>query len=287
MKQIVVIGLGLIGGSMALDLKKRVPSEIIGVDVSDAHAERALEKGVIDKIGSIADVKDADTVIVAVPVNLTSKVVSEVLDLIGEKTLVFDVGSVKETICKDLSTHLRRKNFVAAHPIAGTEFSGPDAAIEGLFDEKVNILCETEKSDWRILDKALSMFKLLNMRIKMMDPAEHDRHIAYVSHLSHVSSFMLGKTVLEIERNEEHIFDMAGSGFASTVRLAKSSPATWTPIFMGNKDNLLASLDGFISNLKEFRAIIEQEDTKKLSKMMDDTNYIKSVLSGIKENADS
>lgn len=287
MKQIVVIGLGLIGGSMALDLKKRVPSEIIGVDVSDAHAERALDKGVIDRIGSIADVKDADTVIVAVPVNLTSKVVAEVLDLIGEKTLVFDVGSVKETICKDLSTHLRRKNFVAAHPIAGTEFSGPDAAIYGLFDEKVNILCETEKSDWKILDKALSLFKLLNMRIKMMNPAEHDRHIAYVSHLSHVSSFMLGKTVLEIERSEEHIFDMAGSGFASTVRLAKSSPATWTPIFMGNKDNLLESLDGFIKNLKEFRTIIEQGNNEGLSKMMTDTNYIKTVLSGIKEDAES
>ncbi|MBL4745976.1 MAG: prephenate dehydrogenase [Flavobacteriaceae bacterium] len=287
MKQIVVIGLGLIGGSMALDLKKRVPSEIIGVDVSDANAERALNKGIIDKIGTIEAVKNADTVIVAVPVDLTSKVVSEVLDLIGEKTLVFDVGSVKEIICKTLSTHLRRKNFVAAHPIAGTEFSGPDAAVHGLFDGKVNILCETEKSDWKILDKALSLFKLLNMRIKMMDPAAHDRHIAYVSHLSHVSSFMLGKTVLEIERNEEHIFDMAGSGFASTVRLAKSSPATWTPIFMGNKENLLASLDGFIKNLTEFRSIIEQENTKELSKIMDDTNYIKSVLSGIKENTDS
>ncbi|PCH77107.1 MAG: prephenate dehydrogenase [Flavobacteriaceae bacterium] len=286
MMRIVVIGLGLIGGSMALDLKKRVPSEIIGVDVSDAHAETALDKGVIDRIGSIGDVKEADTVIVAVPVNLTAKVVSEVLDLIGENTLVFDVGSVKESICKDLSTHLRRKNFVAAHPIAGTEFSGPDAAIHGLFDEKVNILCETEKSDWKILDKALSLFKLLNMRIKMMHPGEHDRHIAYVSHLSHVSSFMLGKTVLEIERSEEHIFDMAGSGFASTVRLAKSSPATWTPIFMGNKDNLLASLDGFIKNLNEFRAIIEQEDTVELSKIMEDTNYIKKVLSGIQEDAE-
>lgn len=287
MEKIVVIGLGLIGGSMALDLKKRLPVEIIGVDVSDAHAEKALSMEVIDSIGSLEDVKNAHIVIVAVPVNLTVKVVSEVLDLIGEKTLVFDVGSVKETICQELSTHLRRKNFVAAHPIAGTEFSGPEAAITGLFDQKVNILCETEKSDWRILDKALSLFKVLNMRIKMMNPAEHDRHIAYVSHLSHVSSFMLGKTVLEIERSEEHIFDMAGSGFASTVRLAKSSPDTWTPIFMGNKKNLLASLKGFIKNLNEFKAIIEQENKEELSKIMDDTNYIKSVLSGIKENANS
>ncbi len=285
MERIVVIGLGLIGGSMALDLKKRLPAEITGVDISDAHAEKALDLGVIDKIGKIEDVVNATIVIVAVPVNLTVKVVSEVLDLIGEKTLVFDVGSVKETICEKLSSHLRRKNFVAAHPIAGTEFSGPEAAILGLFDKKVNILCETEKSDWRILDKALSLFKVLNMRIKMMGSAEHDRHIAYVSHLSHVSSFMLGKTVLEIERNEEHIFDMAGSGFASTVRLAKSLPSTWTPIFMGNKENLLASLDGFIKNLNEFRAIIEQEDSNELSKIMNDTNYIKTVLSGIKEDA--
>lgn len=282
MEKLVVIGLGLIGGSLALDLKLRMKFKVFGVDQNSAHIKKALELGIIDEEGSFEDLADASVVIIAVPVNVIPKVTSQVLDLVNGDALVLDVGSVKNEICKTVETHSKRRNFVAAHPLAGTEFSGPEAAILNLFDDKVNIICEADKTDWRILDKAISLFKMLNMRIKMMNPVEHDRHIAYVSHLSHVSSFMLGKTVLEIEKNEEAIFDMASTGFASTVRLAKSSANTWTPIFLENKDNLIKSLDEYIKNLKEFKVMVENSDVDGLNETMNSTNYIKSILNGIK-----
>jgi len=277
-----VIGLGLIGGSLALDLKKRNGYNVYGIDTNPIHIKKALELGVIDEEIDFSQLADADVVIVAVPVNLIGVITGKVLDIVSENTLVFDVGSVKNEICKTISNHPKRKNFVAAHPLAGTEFSGPEAAILNLFDEKVNIICEADKTNWKILDKAISLFKLLNMRIKMMNPVEHDRHIAYVSHLSHVSSFMLGKTVLEIEKNEEAIFDMASTGFASTVRLAKSSANTWTPIFLENKENIIKSLNEYIKNLKEFKEMIENNNEEGLRESMNDTNYIKSILNGLK-----
>ena len=203
MEKLVVIGLGLLGGSLAKDLKKRGDFKVLGIDNNEDHIEKALELGFIDEATDFQGLKDVDVVIVAVPVNYVGKVTKTVLDFISDNTLVFDVGSVKANICEMLKDHPKRKNFVAAHPLAGTEFSGPEAAIFNLFDEKVNIICEADKSDWKLLDKAIGLFKKLNMRIKLMDPVEHDRHIAYVSHLSHVSSFMLGKTVLEIEKNEQ------------------------------------------------------------------------------------
>lgn len=284
MEKLVVVGLGLIGGSLALDLKKRLSFKVYGIDKNPEHLKKALDLGIIDDVTTIEALHDASVVIVAVPVNVISKVTSEVLDNVSDKTLVFDVGSVKKEICETLSSHKNRKNFVAAHPLAGTEFSGPEAAILNLFDEKVNILCEPDKSDWKLLDKALGLFKKLNMRIKMMNPVEHDRHIAYVSHLSHVSSFMLGKTVLEIEKNEQHIFDMASTGFASTVRLAKSSSSTWTPIFLQNRENVLRSLEEYIKNLNEFKRLIENQQEVELNEIMNNTNYIKTILNGIKEN---
>lgn len=282
MEKLVVVGLGLIGGSLAKDLKLRMDYKVYGIDKNINHISKAIELGIIDEEGSLNDVEDAAVVIIAVPVDVMPKVISQVLDKVGLDTLVFDVGSVKNEICTAIEYHPNRKNFLAAHPMAGTEFSGPEAAILNLFDDKVNIICEADKTDWKILDKAISLFKKLNMRIKMMNPVEHDRHIAYVSHLSHVSSFMLGKTVLEIEKNEEAIFDMASTGFASTVRLAKSSSATWTPIFLENKENLIKSLDEYIKNLKEFKIMIEENDTEGLNKTMDNTNYIKTILNGIK-----
>ena len=284
MEKLAVIGLGLIGGSLALDLKKRLNYEVYGIDKNPDHMKKALELGVIDKEAAFSELKEFDVVIVAVPVDKISEVSIKVLDVISEDTVVFDVGSVKNNICEGLKTHPKRKNFVAAHPLAGTEFSGPQSAILNLFDEKVTIICESEKTNWETLDKAISLFKELNMRIKMMPPVEHDRHIAYVSHLSHVSSFMLGKTVLEIEKNEQAIFDMASTGFASTVRLAKSAANTWTPIFLQNKDNIIKSLEGYIKNLIEFKSFIETNDKKMLNKTMDGTNYIKTVLGGIKPN---
>jgi prephenate dehydrogenase len=282
MEKLVIVGLGLIGGSFALDLKKRNGYKVYGIDQNPEHIKKALELGVIEEETDFTQISDADVVIIAVPVNAIAEVTNKVLDVVNDDTLVFDVGSVKNEICKGVSKHPNRKNFVAAHPLAGTEFSGPEAAILDLFDEKVNIICEADKSNWKILDKALSLFKKLNMRIKMMNPEEHDRHIAYVSHLSHVSSFMLGKTVLGIEKNEEYIFDMASTGFASTVRLAKSSATTWAPIFLQNKENILRSLDEYIKNLKEFKEMIETDNDLGLKETMDGTNYIKTILNGIK-----
>lgn len=283
MEKIVIIGLGLIGGSLAKDLKLRTNCKVYGIDANPAHIKKALELKLIDAETSFENIKDASVVIVAVPVNVIPEITTKVLELVSKNTLVFDVGSVKNKICKTLENHPNRRNFVAAHPLAGTEFSGPEAAILNLFDEKVTILCETDKCDWQILDKAISLFKKLNMRIKMMQPAEHDRHIAYVSHLSHVSSFMLGKTVLEIEKNEQHIFDMASTGFASTVRLAKSEATTWTPIFLENKVNVIRSLDEYIKNLIEFKGMIQNNDADALNEMMHKTNYIKTILNGIEE----
>lgn len=284
MEKLVVIGLGLIGGSLALDLKKRGNYKVFGIDQNAEHIKKALALGIIDAEIDFNEITDASVVIIAVPVNIVPKLAKEILDCVSEDTLVFDVGSVKNEICKEIVNHPKRKNFVAAHPLAGTEFSGPEAAILNLFDDKVNIICEADKTDWKILDKAISLFKKLNMRIKMMHPEEHDRHIAYVSHLSHVSSFMLGKTVLEIEKNEQAIFDMASTGFASTVRLAKSSANTWTPIFLENKENIIKSLNEYIKNLNEFKEMIEQNDANGLNETMHGTNYIKNILNGIKQS---
>ncbi|MGB5462901.1 MAG: prephenate dehydrogenase/arogenate dehydrogenase family protein, partial [Aureibaculum sp.] len=220
-------------------------------------------------------------VIIAVPVNAIPGLVIDVLDRIGEETLVLDVGSVKTEVCAAVKYHNKRKNYVAAHPIAGTEFSGPEAAMYDLFTNKINIICEKDLTDANILKKALQLFDLLEMRSTFMEPVEHDKHIAYVSHLSHISSFMLGKTVLEIEPDEKNIFNMAGSGFRSTVRLAKSSPEMWTPIFIQNKDNILKSLTEYIKNLETFKQLIEQGSGDEVFDIMQSTNRIKNILDGI------
>jgi len=283
MKKIAVIGLGLIGGSLALELKKNSWATIYGIDNNPEHLEKALELGIIYKKASIDIVKEVDVVIIAVPVNIIPKITSEVLDLIGDDTLVFDVGSTKNAVCKVVRDHPKRKNFVALHPIAGTEFSGPQAAIYDLFSGKVNIICERNQSDEKMIERVVELFESLKMRNVFMDSSEqHDKHIAYVSHLSHISSFMLGKTVLEIEKDEKSIFDMAGSGFASTVRLAKSNPETWTPIFLQNKENLLKSLNEYIKNLNQFKEILTNESANDIFEVMQNTNKIKGVLAGIK-----
>ena len=238
-----VIGIGLIGGSMVLDIKSLHPdATIYGIDTNESHLVEAIALGVVDKVATFEDLAEADFVIVSVPVDIALTVLPQVLDCIGENTIVFDVGSTKMPICEAVANHIKRKNFIAAHPIAGTEFSGPSAAIRGLFEGKTNIICEVEKTTFKLQEKALNLFKSMGMRIRYMDPKSHDKHIAYVSHLSHISAFMLGKTVINKEKDEQDIFDMAGSGFESTVRLAKSSPAMWTPIFKLNKKQVVKTL---------------------------------------------
>jgi len=282
MKNIAVIGLGLIGGSLALEFKKLTWATIYGIDTNPEHIQKAIDLGIIFEKASLDIVQKVDVVIIAVPVNVIPDITLNVLDLIREDTLVFDVGSTKSAVCNAIKKHPKRKNFVALHPISGTEFSGPEAAIYNLFTNKVNIICERHLSSEKMVERAVSLFDKIQMRTVFMDSAEqHDKHIAYVSHLSHISSFMLGKTVLEIEKDEKSIFDMAGSGFESTVRLAKSNPNTWTPIFLQNKENILKSLNEYIKNLETFKKQLEAESHDEVFAIMEDTNRIKSVLAGI------
>ncbi len=284
MKKIAVIGLGLIGGSLALELKKITWATIYGIDKNPEHLQKALDLGIIYKKATLDIVKNVDIVIIAVPVNIIPSLTIQVLDLIDDDTLVFDVGSTKNAVCNAVKNHPKRKNFVAVHPISGTEFSGPDAAIYNLFTDKINIICEQDRSSKKMINRVVSLFEDIKMRNVFMDSAEqHDKHIAYVSHLSHISSFMLGKTVLEIESDEKNIFNMAGSGFESTVRLAKSNPETWTPIFLQNKENITKSLNEYIKNLEIFKQLIEEECTNEVFDIMQNTNSIKGILAGIKK----
>jgi len=282
---IAVIGLGLMGGSFALDIKSVYSdSKIFGIDNSDSNLKEALALDLIDQIITYDDLIKMDIVLVSIPVNYSLIVIPKVLEKINENTLVFDVGSTKEAICQILENHPKRANFLAAHPMAGTEFSGPKAAHKGLYIGKTNILCEFKKTDHKLREFALEIFDNLNMKIIYMDPKPHDVHVAYVSHLSHISSFMLGKTVIEKEKNEKNIFDLAGSGFESTVRLAKSLPETWTPIFLQNKNNLVLAIDEYISNLNALKKIIKNNDSNKLSSILNNTNRIKEILSNKLEN---
>jgi prephenate dehydrogenase len=282
---VFVIGIGLIGGSLAKDIKRSRPeSKIYGIDVNEEHLNEALSLSLIDGKADYGQLKQADFVIVGIPVDVMVQELPKILDAIDDDAVVMDVGSTKSLICKAVENHSKRRNFLACHPIAGTEFSGPSAAIEGLFMGKANIICEIEKTAFKLQEKALELFQQLGMRIRYMNPEAHDKHIAYVSHLSHISSFMLGKTVIEKERNERDIFDMAGSGFESTVRLAKSSPAMWTPIFRQNKENVVETLGEYIQNLKEFKAMLIADDYEGIYKEMNSTNKIKEILNGIPLN---
>ena len=277
--KIGIIGLGLMGGSFALDIKVPFPNSVIyGIDNSAENLRKAKQIGLIDFVISYDDLYKMDVVLVAVPVNHSLILIPKVLDLISSNTLVFDVGSTKEAICSLLKNHKNRSNYLAAHPMAGTEFSGPSSAQKDLYIGKINIICEFEKTDSELGKFALKIFEGLNMKTIYMDPKSHDDHVAYVSHLSHVSSFMLGKTVIEKEKNEDNIFDLAGSGFESTVRLAKSNPKTWTPIFLQNKTNLAAAIEEYVSNLNLIKELILNENEVELSKILNNTNKIKDIL---------
>ena len=283
--KVFIIGIGLIGGSFAKDLKRlRSNVQIFGIDANKAHVEKALALGLIDEKSDYTNLADADLVLVAIPVDVLVNELPKILDLVNENTIVFDAGSTKSLVCKSVENHPRRRNFLACHPIAGTEFSGPEAAIENLYNGKTNIICEIEKTAFKLQEKALQLFQEMGMRIRYMNAHDHDKHIAYVSHLSHISAFMLGKTVIEKEKNERDIFDMAGSGFESTVRLAKSSPGMWTPIFEQNKENVIETLQEYILNLESFKKMIEDNDFEAVYEEMNNTNRIKQILNGIPLN---
>lgn len=282
MKNIYIIGIGLIGGSFALNIKKLYPkATIFGIDNNSAHLEEALSLNIIDDKAEVNKIENADLIVLAIPVDSSVVELPKILDTISDNTLVIDVGSTKTDICKVVTNHPKRRNFLATHPISGTEFSGPQAAFLELFQKKTNIICEVEKTAFKLQERALKLFLAMGLRIRYMNPEAHDKHIAYVSHLSHISSFMLGKTVINKEKNERDIFDMAGSGFESTVRLAKSSPEMWTPIFKQNKDNVIETLNDYINNLTQFKIMMENDDFDAVFKEMKNTNHIKQILNGI------
>ncbi|MDO8966865.1 prephenate dehydrogenase [Algoriphagus sp.] len=278
MKKIHIIGLGLLGGSFGLGARLKFPELIItGTDSNPQNLKDALTLGIITEAKETPD-KDTELVILATPADTLGKILIDTLNQVGENTLVFDVGSTKSKLCAMMADHPKRKQYLAAHPIAGTEYSGPKAAMADLLNRKVLIICELEKTDLHLKEKAYQLFDALNVKLRFMDPEEHDRHLAFVSHLSHISSFMLGETVLQKMADDKNIFDMAGSGFASTVRLAKSSPAMWAPIFTENKVNILSALDGYIANLTAFRAKIANDDNKGLFEEMAEINKIRDIL---------
>ena len=281
-KKIYVIGVGLIGGSFALELRKLFPkSTIIGIDKSENHLQKALELKVIDEKSTVTQINNPDIILVSVPVKSIINILPFVLESVNNDSLVIDFGSTKNSICEIVKDHPNRQHFLATHPIAGTEFSGPTAAHEGLFKGKNIIICDKKKTNKSKLELGLKIFNLMKMKISYMDSVSHDKHIAYVSHLSHISSFMLGKTVIDEEKNEKNIFDMAGSGFESTVRLAKSSPEMWTDIIHDNKENIIKSLNDYIENLVQINYMIKNDRFEELESQFKSINYIKTILKGI------
>ncbi len=277
--KVSIIGLGLIGGSIAKDLKSQINVTVYGVDNNPDHAEQAVELGLIQEMKNLEEsMNESDVIIMAIPVNHIESLLPSILDNVNGNQTVIDVGSTKEKICEAVKTHTNRSRYVAAHPLAGTEYSGPTAAIPRLFVDKKNIICDRDLSAEDALNTALKIFRSIGMKTYFLNPAEHDKHLAYVSHLSHVSSFMLGLTVLDIEKDESQIFNLASTGFASTVRLAKSNPKTWAPIFEKNKKHLATALDSYIKYLNKFKEALEKDDVNSSRELMKEANDIKRIL---------
>jgi len=275
-----VIGLGLIGGSMALDLRRRgFAGKTLGVEKDPVAAEAAKTIGLVDEVTDFEDcVRRSDIIVVAVPVGTAVKMVTRVLDIMGEGKIVIDVCSTKEQICNATKYHPMRKQFVSTHPMAGTEYSGPWAAQPGLFDGRACIFANAEESSPKALKTIEKMYDVLNMRPIYMEAAQHDVHTAYVSHISHVTSFALALTVLDKEKDEKHIFDLASGGFSSTVRLAKSNADMWVPILSQNHDNVLHVMDTYIEKMQEFRKAIADYDEDRIRELIAEANRIKKIL---------
>ena len=277
--KISIIGLGLIGGSIAIDLrKKNFASHIIGVDNSTEHAALALQRNLVDQISSLEfAVKNSELIIIAIPVDAIINLLPQILDIVTTQ-VVTDMGSAKEKIIEAIKYHPKRKNYVASHPMSGTENSGPLAAIPNLFDKKCAIICNAKDSDLRAVELVKKMYNALNMVITEMDASSHDMHVAYISHISHISSFALALTVMDIENDEKNIFNLASGGFESTVRLAKSSPEMWVPIFMQNSNNVLKALNNYIDKLQELKICIKDKKNNEMFDMIKKSNKIKYIL---------
>lgn len=276
---VTVIGIGLIGGSLALALRDRgIASRVVGVDSNPAHLQRALALGLIDEAKSLDDaIGCAGLVVLAIPVDSSADLLPLILDRISDQ-VVMDTGSTKSRIVEACRNHPRRNQFVATHPMWGTEYSGPDAAVHEAFIDKAVVICNHKETDPGALKTVTDVYKAIGMHIVYMDAVSHDLHAAYVSHVSHITSFALANTVLEKEREEDAIFELASGGFESTVRLAKSNPAMWVPIFMQNRENVLDVLNEHISQLRKFKACLEKENFEYLRELIENANKIKRIL---------
>lgn len=282
---VTIVGIGLIGGSIAKDIKRLgFASHIIGVDANPTHAARALELGIVDATMSLEEgVKSADLVLVSTPVDIIEKVLPQVLDYASPTTTVTDSGSTKGNVCRAVANHPNRSNFVPSHPMCGTENSGPDAAIDGLFDQKITIICDQDQSKPIHVALVEKMYHAIGMRIAYMSSDEQDHTTAHVSHLPHIAAFALANAVLS-KNNGDLILDLASGGFRSTVRLAKSSPKMWGPIFKQNQKYVLESLDIYIEHLQEFRDSIIDDNQEKMYSLMESANKIRPVLEGTHTN---
>lgn len=272
--------MGLIGGSMAIGLRESgFATGIIGTDQNPEHAAKALELGIVDAIMPLEKTAaTADIIIVTTPVNTLNFLIPRLLDLIQPHQVVMDAGSTKQPVIEAVEGHPQRARFVATHPMAGTEYSGPTAAISGLFRGKRCVFCNAESSDMDALQRAKAVYEALEMNITYLEGADHDLHVAYISHISHIASFALALTVLEKEKQEERIFELAGGGFSSTARLAKSNADTWIPIFTQNRDNVLDVLDEFINTVSQFRTILIKKDFKRFDELIRLANEIGRII---------
>lgn len=279
-KKIAIVGVGLIGGSIALQLhEKKLSSRLIGVEASELHAHQALKYELVDEIKTLDQaIEEAEVIILAVPVSSLTDMLPAVLDQVRDDQIVIDLGSTKSQLINAVKDHPNRGRYVSTHPMWGTEYSGPKAAVRGAFEGKAVIVCNRNQSDADALRWVERMYQKIGMRIVDMDAKAHDLHVAYVSHISHITSFALANTVLEKEKVESAIFEIASAGFESTVRLAKSNPSMWVPIFMQNKDNILDVLTEHIDQLSRFKKFIEDEDGDNLQTLINDANKIKRII---------
>jgi prephenate dehydrogenase len=277
---VTIIGVGLISGSFALNLReKNLAKYFIGVSKTEASAKKALELGLVDEMLPLEEaVKRADLIYVAIPVDVTIPMVHKILDLITDKQIVADAGSTKFALSREIENHPLRKRFVLSHPMWGTEYSGPEAAVKDAFAGKACVICDKEKSDADAAATIEYLYRQLGMNIVYMKSEDHDVHAAYVSHISHITSFALANTVLEKEKEEEAIFELSGGGFESTVRLAKSSASMWVPVFMQNRENVLDVLNEHITQLRKFKASLEKENINFLVELIENANKIKKII---------
>jgi prephenate dehydrogenase len=277
---ITIVGVGLISGSFSLALKDRkLVQRVIGVSRTEASAQRALELGLIDEYATLEEaVPQSDLIYVAIPVDATIPVMEKIMNMLKDHQMVADAGSTKHALCAALENHPMRRRFIATHPMWGTEYSGPEAAVRDAFTGRACVICEKEKTDADVVEAIENVYRQLGMHMIYMGADDHDMHAAYVSHISHITSFALANTVLEKEKEEDAIFELAGGGFESTVRLAKSNPAMWVPIFMQNRENVLDVLNEHISQLRKFKACLEKENYAYLQELIENANKIRKII---------